>query len=226
MGRKSTRVYFKCENCGKDHSIILSEYKKYKRHFCSNKCLGEFRHNNHHLFPRKPFVHKCKYDWSNLANDLNRLKSIAALAKEYGCPKQTLKKHLKKQGIKFEHDRLNSPDKNVRFSRIAELHALKILPGAVDMNELYNNSYPYDILWHNQKINVKASYNPKQQCWYFSTKKGFGKCDYYLFMLYKGEFLFKAYYVPASLINVATVTISPSGRFSDYLIFSEKNIAV
>lgn len=40
-----TTITLKCDNCGKDVTRLLSEYKRCSNHFCSHKCQKEFLHN-------------------------------------------------------------------------------------------------------------------------------------------------------------------------------------
>lgn len=40
---KENRIYFNCDNCGKESYDIKSSYYNSINHFCSNKCLGEWK---------------------------------------------------------------------------------------------------------------------------------------------------------------------------------------
>lgn len=43
---KENRIKFNCEYCGKEHSVIESEYNKNKHHFCSKICYDKWQKDN------------------------------------------------------------------------------------------------------------------------------------------------------------------------------------
>ena len=145
----------------------------------------------------------CKYQWGNLAHDLSELNSIGAVARKYGCRRGTVQHQIKVQGLNYITDLTKCEHAATRLGRKAELESLSILPGAIDINAVDIFS-PYDVLWGNTRINVKATSGPNKgisNLWVFNIGKGRGKCDFFLFMLYKNDVLQKAYLVPDSFVT-------------------------
>lgn len=149
------------------------------------------------------------HDWSNLENDLIELGSMSAVARKYGCPRSLIQYHVTRKKITPVIDLTKCDKERIAFGRKAELDALAILKGAIDVNKIDHTS-PYDILWEGKKINVRAKKHPNRRSinsWNFHARRK-NENDMFLFMIYNDTELKFAYLVPTNIISGNHYTIN------------------
>lgn len=118
------------------------------------------------------------------------------------------------------------------LGRKAELHALKILPGAKDMNSPLMNNAGYDIEWNGEKIDVKSDklfymkrfgkrtgWKTYPQFSFHPKAKSGHACTSYLCIGYKDDKVVCAYLIPSEKYSKGGITIGcPSKKWKSYEI--------
>lgn len=109
-----------------------------------------------------------------------------------------------------------------RAGRKWEHYAQKLLLGAT----LTDHNCPYDLLWHDKRIEVKSSrlhIRKKGKYWNFMIKRN-TECDYFLLIgcqYHRDAQPMKIYFIPTELIDTRyTLTIGPNhkGQWAKYEI--------
>lgn len=152
------------------------------------------------------------YDWDNLADDLQRLGSVQAVADMLGVHNKTVWDRAR--GIEYQRTCRRGPG---QVGRIGELIALELLPGSVD--QLRTGLEPFDLLWNGQRVNVKTA-RPGVQGWQFNVATGRGKCDAYFLVALDGTDEYHAsWLIPAAdCAERSGIVIYPSmrGKWATY----------
>lgn len=160
-------------------------------------------------------------DWCNLREDYARLGSCRAVAKEYGVHHDTVRYHMKLEGLERSFD-LTKTGGASQLGRECELFVLSMLEGAEDVAST-DPQAPYDILYQGKRINVKRSglkTTLARPFWGFrATRSDQRKCDYFACVAYKdGKPLFMLM-VPSSVVPKEGVTVvkSRKSKYMQYL---------
>jgi len=168
-----------------------------------------------------PIRPRYPYKWDNLERDIKRLGSVRAVARAYGCTPSSADSQARSRGISVIPALEKTGGKAARGRR-AELLALSILPGAVDLNgkELHA---AYDLRYHGLKIDVKSSLLTRSRGhhgWRFQLngKKHLFDAVLCLGMSESGDRAVCAYLMPTAAIPGQSARIAPRGskRFRQY----------
>lgn len=115
-----------------------------------------------------------------------------------GLSKESIISLLKRNQINYFTD-LTKVGGKTAFGRKAELDALKLLPSSIDATCNDPHKSPFDLIWHDKRINVKASTikdSGRGLRWAFGTRQS-GECDYYLCIGYDKDAPQFALLIPA-----------------------------
>ena len=125
---------------------------------------------------------------------------------------------LKVHNISYYTD-LTKVGGTTAFGRKAELDALKMLPGSTDATCNNAQKSPYDLLWGNKRINIKASTikdSGKNKRWAFTTTQK-NKCDYYFCLGYNDKFCDIALLIPANKApGCISVPVNYKSKWMEY----------
>lgn len=163
---------------------------------------------------RIPIRPRYPYNWDNLERDVRRLGSVRAVARAYGCASSSADAQARKRGISIVPALEKTGGKDGR-GRQAELLALKILPGAVDLNAVQLHS-PYDLHYQGNRVDVKSS---RLMCgdgnrgWRFGFNGKKNRVDAVLCLCLdaQGSRVLDCYLVPTSAIRAGSLRIPQSG---------------